>query len=133
MGLFSKKDSAKADDKKINTSASSNKDVKKEDSKPQKSEKGVAFDSGSVIKNPRITEKAAYAADRRVYTFDVFPRATKLTIEKAIKEIYKVTPVKVNIVAIPKKSVYRKNSIGTKGGGKKAYVYLKKGDKIDFV
>ncbi|MEZ4103150.1 MAG: 50S ribosomal protein L23 [Candidatus Paceibacterota bacterium] len=60
-------------------------------------------------------------------------KASKLEIVKAIKSIYKVTPIKVNVVAVPKKRVVRKNTLGVKGGGKKAYVFLKKGDKIEFV
>jgi ribosomal protein L23 len=45
--------------------------------------------------------------------------------------IYKVNPVKIAVVTINSKSVIsrRNGKKGTKGGGKKAYVYLKKGDK----
>lgn len=130
MGLFNKKEKPKADEVK---------DVmvkdtpKKKAVTSKKAEGEVAFDSGSVIRNPRITEKAAYASDKNVYTFDIAPRASKIEIVKAIKAIYNVTPVKVNVVAIPKKRVVRKNTLGVKGGGKKAYVFLKKGDKIEFV
>lgn len=129
MGLFNKKDSAKADETKEVTV----KETKTKAVASKKAEGGVAFDSVSVIRNPRITEKAAYASDKNVYTFDVTPRASKIEIVKAIKSIYKVTPIKVNVVAIPTKRVVRKNSLGVKGGGKKAYVFLKKGDKIEFV
>lgn len=126
MGLFNKKTSVK-DDKKEEV-----KEVK-ETKALASSTKETNFVSGEVIQNPRITEKAAYAADKNVYTFDVSPRATKLEVTKAVKDIYKVVPVKVNIVAVPTKKVYRRNSVGVKGGGKKAYVFLKKGDKIEFV
>ena len=129
MGLFNKKDSAKAEEKKEVVV----KDTKVKAKASKKAEGEVAFDSGSVIRNPRITEKAAYASDKNVYTFDIAPRASKIEIVKAIKAIYNVTPVKVNVVAIPKKRVVRKNTLGVKGGGKKAYVFLKKGDKIEFV
>jgi large subunit ribosomal protein L23 len=129
MGLFNKKDSAKAEEKKEVVV----KDTKVKAKASKKAEGEVAFDSGSVIRNPRITEKAAYASDKNVYTFDIAPRASKIEIVKAIKAIYNVTPIKVNVVAIPKKRVVRKNTLGVKGGGKKAYVFLKKGDKIEFV
>lgn len=66
---------------------------------------------------PRITEKAAIAADKaNAYVFDVSRDANKRSIALAIKAKYKVTPIKVNVAK-----------------GKKAYVYLKKGDKIEII
>jgi len=130
MGLFNKKDSTKVEETKdvaVKETTKTKAVVSKKDVK------AADLSSGLIIQNPRITEKAAYASDKNVYTFDVARRSTKVEIVKAIKEIYKVTPIKVNVVAIPKKRVVRKNSIGVKGGGKKAYVFLKKGDKIEFV
>jgi large subunit ribosomal protein L23 len=130
MGLFNKKDSAKADETK-EVKETLKAEVK---AKPAKKADAVStFSAGEVLRNPRITEKAAYASDKNVYTFDIAPRASKVEVVKAVKEIYKVTPIKVNVSAIPKKRVFRKNSVGVKGGGKKAYVFLKKGDKIEFV
>jgi large subunit ribosomal protein L23 len=89
----------------------------------------------TIIKNPRITEKASFAIEQNAYTFDVSSSANKKEIEKAIFALYKVKPVKVNILAIPVKKVQARGrgGEGAKGGGKKALVYLKKGDKIDFV
>lgn len=87
-----------------------------------------------VIVRPRITEKAAVKAEvARAYAFEVTPRATKITIAQAIKELYKVTPVKVNIVNLPSKKVFTKGKRGVKAGTRKAYVFLKEGDKIEFV
>ena len=95
-------------------------------------EKAVA--KASVLLNPRITEKASLLAESNVYTFDVAPKTTKSEIAKAVKAAYKVTPLKVRTVTIPKKTTAprgRRGKPGTTGGGKKAYVYLKKGDKIE--
>jgi ribosomal protein L23 len=50
-----------------------------------------------------------------------------------VKELYKVTPVKVNIINLPAKIVFTRGKSGRKAGVKKAVVYLKKGDKIEFV
>lgn len=130
MGIFNKdkKEEAKKDVSVVKSEKNS------DDKKSVASKSAVSdFDSGSVIKNPRITEKAAYASDNNVYTFDVATRTTKIEVAKAVKDIYNVEPVKVNIVAIPKKKVYRRDGVGVKRGGKKAYVFLKKGDKIEFV
>lgn len=88
----------------------------------------------NILTRPRITEKAALGTDTHVYTFDVAPKATKTEVKKAVVAAYKVTPIRVNMVAIPKKTVRsRRGKTGMKGGGKKAYVYLKKGDKIDLM
>ena len=85
-----------------------------------------------LIIGPRITEKSAIASDKGVYTFNVANNANKNEIKKAIKIIYGVTPVRVNIVQITDKVVARRGILGVKRGGKKAVVYLKKGDKIAF-
>ena|SRR5258708_3307412 len=86
-----------------------------------------------VIVRPRITEKASIKTDGNIYTFEVAPGANKISVARAIKELYKVTPIRVNILNIPKKSVFVRGKAGTKGGGRKAYVYLKKGETIEFV
>ncbi len=86
-----------------------------------------------IIKNPRVTEKGAFKAEENVYTFDVVGNANKTEIKKAIFSLYKVKAVKVNVLAVPKKNVSYRGRPGLKHGGKKAFVYLKKGDKIEFV
>ena len=87
----------------------------------------------SVILRPRVTEKASFIAADGAYTFDVLPRANKIQIKRAIEEMYNVKPIRVNIVTIPGKRVFVRNRAGVKSGGKKAIVYLKEGDKIEFV
>ena len=87
----------------------------------------------NIIKNPRVTEKGSLAAERNVYIFDVTAKANKTEIKKAIFILYKVKPTKVNILAVPEKNISYRRKIGTRGGGKKAFVYLKKGDKIEFI
>jgi large subunit ribosomal protein L23 len=86
-----------------------------------------------VIREPRITEKAALGTERSMYVFNVAPDATKSQITKAITRMYKVTPRKVNTARIPKKTVRRRGILGEQGGGKKAYVYLKEGEKIELM
>ena len=88
----------------------------------------------SIIKKPRITEKAGIKSEsQNVYTFEVSKDATKKTIAQAIKEIYKVTPTKINIVILPAKKVNARGKIGKGQSVKKALVFLKKGDKIAFI
>ena len=92
-------------------------------------------DLTSVIAGPRITEKAVGLGDSNVYTFNVRRDATKYLVADAVKALYGVTPVKVNIVN--KKPATRlagaRNRMVKVAGQKKAYVYLKKGDTINLV
>lgn len=88
----------------------------------------------NVLLSPRITEKAALGADKsNVYVFEVAKNATKKSIKDSVHESYKVTPVKVRVASIPAKKVFVRGKMGVKSGGKKAYVYLKKGDKIELI
>ncbi len=86
----------------------------------------------SPIKAPRVTEKASnLSAQSNAYVFDVSPFTGKQEIKEAIFSIYKVRPVKINVLPVPYKSTIFKGRKGRKGGGRKAVVYLKKGDKIN--
>ena len=85
----------------------------------------------SVLKNARITEKAANNAQYSIYLFDVAVNATKSEIAKAFKAKYKKTPLKVNTVTMLPKSFFRRNRLGFSTKGKKAYVFLEKGTTID--
>ena len=88
--------------------------------------------SNTVLLRPRVTEKAALKADSsNIYVFEVTKDATKKSIIASIKDAFNVTPTKVHLLAIPTKAVFRRGKAGSKGGGKKAYIHLKKGDKID--
>ncbi len=85
------------------------------------------------IKNPRITEKASNLIEQNVYTFDVSESANKTEVKKAVFELYKVKPIRVNILSVPRKEINWRGRPGAKSGGKKAVVYLKEGDKIEFI
>lgn len=88
----------------------------------------------NVLLRPRITEKAALSADRSgVYVFEVSENSNKHTIAASVKAVYKVTPVRVRVAKIAPKAVFVRGKRGVKKGGKKAYVYLKKGDKIELL
>lgn len=88
------------------------------------------MNKSSILKEPRVTEKATVLQGSNVYTFNVPRSVTKPEIAKIIKELYKVTPVKIRTVQIPAKQVFVRGKKGTKQGGKKAYIFLKKEDKI---
>lgn len=90
------------------------------------------MDYSHILKHARITEKGSDMQAGSIYTFDVAPSATKRDIARAVRQLYKVAPRKVAVVTVPAKKVrhMRTGRAGVKKGGKKAYVYLKKGETI---
>ncbi len=85
----------------------------------------------NTLLRPRITEKANLVVEQNVHTFEIDPSATKIEVANAVKAFYKVTPVKVRIVKNPSKVIFSRGKKGVKQGVKKAYVYLKKNDKLE--
>ncbi len=81
---------------------------------------------------PRITEKANFHAESlNSYTFVVKGNSNKKSIAHAIKTTFKVTPLKIRIVNTADKRVSNRGRISLRSGFKKAYITLKKGDKIE--
>lgn len=102
-----------------------------------KSQKAVAAPQkgayAHVLLAPRITEKAALSSERGAYVFTVAPDATKVEVKKAFFQVYGILPRKITMTRIPKKNTFVRGRKGTKGGGKKAVVYLPEGQKIEIV
>lgn len=88
-------------------------------------------DLNSVLIKPHVTEKATISAESSVYVFEIATDATKVLVAKAFQEKYKINPIKVSTVTIPAKNVFVRGKRGKKSGYKKAYIYLKKGEKIE--
>ena len=84
-----------------------------------------------VIQFPVLTEKAESLRQNNVYAFVVNSKANKTLVKQAVKEIYGVVPVKINIMNTMAKGKRNKFGIGYKSDNKKAYVYLDKKDKIE--
>lgn len=86
-----------------------------------------------VLLRPRITEKATDGTAHGCYVFDIPKSATKRDVARAVAVRYGVTPRMVRTAMIKSKNVVtrRSNRAGVKPGGKKAYVYLNAGDKIE--
>lgn len=95
------------------------------------SSKEISFSRDLIIR-PMITEKAhSLNESGNVFAFEITKDANKVELAKYIKSRYKVEPIKVAIVKIPSKKVISRGKVGFQKGGKKAYVYLNKGDKIE--
>lgn len=84
-----------------------------------------------ILIRPIITEKSTFLEKEGKYVFEVSPKANKIEIKKAIEEIYKVKPIKINIIKVKGKTVRYGRTSGRTKSWKKAIVTLKKGEKID--
>jgi large subunit ribosomal protein L23 len=117
MALFSRKPSKAAPGKAIV------KTVRKEDGR-----------LAHVLKRPHFSEKALLGTENGCYVFEVSPEATKLDVAAAIEKFYKVKPRQVRMAHLPGKkvSLRTRRGEGTRARRHKAYVYLKKGDVIQF-
>ena len=93
----------------------------------------VNMGANAVIIRPHITEKSGLLSQNGVYTFVISRTANKDSIGKAIKNLYKVTPVKIALTNNPSKKVFVRGKVDTVSGIRKAVVTVKKGEKIDFV
>lgn len=87
--------------------------------------------TSDILIKPHITEKAAVKSEKSVYVFEINKSSTKKQVEKSFIELYKKNPIKINIVNIPQKKVIVRGKRGLRAGLKKAYVYLKNGEKIE--
>lgn len=94
-------------------------------------EKKLPAELVGIIVGPRITEKAAYSAEKNAYTFDVSVRSNKIQIARAIKLLYNVDPVKVTVSVKKPVAVFVRGNRGMTKGEKKATVFLPKGQKIE--
>jgi large subunit ribosomal protein L23 len=89
--------------------------------------------SGALVR-PWLTEKALIGTEKSVYVFEVALTATKIDIALAVEKNYKVVPRQVRVVNVPgkTKALRSRRGTGTRSSRRKAYVYLTKGDSIQF-
>ena len=99
----------------------------------KKTKTGISKSAWKNIVYPHITEKASVSEEKGQYIFKVFPRTNKVSVKKAIEEIYGVEVENVNMITIPRKKRRRGRVEGWKKGYKKAIVKLKKGHKIEIL
>lgn len=82
------------------------------------------------IVRPVVTEKTAILASKNTYVFMVKKDANRTEVGKAIKEMYDITPVSVNMQCVRGKVVRHGKVTGRRKGWKKAIVTLPKGKSI---
>jgi len=72
--------------------------------------------------------------EAKTYTVQVAPKATKVDVKNAFKNVYGVDAEKVNIINTREKFKFTKKGISLKRRTtKKAYVTLKEGQSVDFL
>ena len=91
--------------------------------------------SKTALLSPRITEKGTLLMEQGAYVFNVAKDANKRDIARAIEASFKVMPRQIRVARVPGKKVISRttNRSGRTASGKKAYVFLKKGDKIEII
>ena len=89
------------------------------------------MNSNDIIIRPIISEKTTELMEQHKYVFQVARDANKLTVKKALKELFNVTPEKVNILNVRGKNRRLRFKVGKRSAWKKAIVTLNAGDKIE--
>lgn len=100
----------------------------KTESKDKKVKDGSAY---KILVKPLITEKAANLGSQNKYVFEVSVQANKIEIAKAVKEVYGIEPVSVNVVNVMGKNVRHGRINGRKRDWKKAVITLPAGKTIN--
>lgn len=131
MALFGNKKNDSAEEKTSMADLYEGKTVKKTATKEAKVEKkAIRTESAKILIKPLVTEKASHLASENKYAFIVALNANKIEVAKAVKALYGVDVVKVNIINMEGKNVVRGRIKGQRSDFKKAIVTLKKGDVI---
>ena len=101
--------------------------------KPASSQKKNVKFFYEVIKQPHISEKATYLAERNQYIFKVLPSYNKNEIKKSVEGIYGVDVLSVNKIKVPSKKRRIGKTEGFRKGYVKAIVKIKEGQKIEIL
>ncbi len=85
-----------------------------------------------IIKKPLMTEKISALNANQTYCFQVSPKATKIDIKRALKEMFGADVDEVRIANLPGKSRFRRNRKAQKKAAfRKAYITLRNKAKLD--
>ena len=84
-----------------------------------------------VIRRPLVTEKSTLLKEtQRSLCFEVHPDATKPEIRKAVEQLFNVKVEDVRVANVHGKTKRQGRYLGRRPDWKKAYVVLKKGEKM---
>lgn len=136
MALFNtKKTSAKPAPKATAAKASGTKALYAEENKQaesaEKKSGGVKRSNAyRVLLRPIVSEKASHQQAHNQYFFHVAVDANKIEVAKAVKDVYGIAPLKVNMIRVEGKTVSRGRQQGRRKDWKKAVVTLPEGKTI---
>lgn len=101
--------------------------------KSKKKESKARYRDYKVLLGPVMTEKASYGdgSGGTVLVLRVDPNAKKPEIREAVERVFSVKVASVNTVNSLGKPKRVGQSIGRRAAGKKAYITLQAGEKID--
>ena len=83
-----------------------------------------------IVVRPLVTEKAAHLQSKQQYAFVVSAGANKIQIKQAVKDLYQVDPVGVNVINVQGKRLRFGKGQGKRSDFKKAIVTLPAGQSI---
>jgi large subunit ribosomal protein L23 len=84
-----------------------------------------------VLRRPLVTEKGvAKKDDERTLCFEVAPEVSKTQVKSAVEKLFKVKVEEVRTANFEGKMRRRGRFVGYRSDWKKAYVRLKKGEKV---
>jgi len=88
------------------------------------------MDLEKVIIQPILTEKSNTMREKKKFAFKVDPRANKIEIAQAIRKLFDVHPLGVNISIVKRKPKRVRYKLGKTASWKKAIVTLPKEETI---
>ena len=83
-----------------------------------------------ILIEPVLSEKANLLREEGKYVFKVDPRANKIQIMEAVRQLFKVHPVSCNVMRMGGKPKRLRSRPGYTSSWKKAIVKLPKDEKI---
>jgi large subunit ribosomal protein L23 len=92
--------------------------------------KSVHGNAYKIIMKPLVTEKVSGLGALNKYVFAVAKNANKIEVAKAIKEVYGIKPIGVNVIRMSGKKARYGRISGKRKDWKKAIVTLPKGQTI---
>ncbi len=134
MAIFNKKATTEKKPAAVKTEKTeSMKDLYKDEAPKAEKKSEAKAKSGQayrILIRPLISEKASHAQAFNQYFFAVALDANRIEVAKAVKEVYGIAPIKVNIIKLEGKVRNFGRIAGRRKDWKKAMVTLPKGKTI---
>lgn len=123
---FSKKKEEKGGEEKIKKIIAIPKEKEEKSKKMQR-----AGDYAHVLIKPHITEKSTYANSLNKYVFEIPSSASKVQVATALKALYNIKPLKINIINRKGKYVEFRRIPGRRKDRKLAIITIPKNKKLN--